>query len=344
MINLCLAVGVDSSMTDKKGVTAFDISCQAPDEKISTLFYKHVFDVEKSDADAALLQLLTPTSEPEDGPEFPGDALFGPMIGNNQPRVKVLMKSRVNLTTTNSNTETVIHLAAKHGHTQILSTLLKNSSRGVSVDVEAVSKDGLMPLHYAAQDRHGETVADLLNQGADAAAKDSNGGTARDSVVDNVHNGAQLALDVGSRNQTALHRAAAARSAGRLQQLLDGGDILEARNQSGLVPLHLAALGGHSESVELLLDRGADREATGSSNMTALISVNHRGHPNLGCPGNARDLIINNRSNCFYFADTLHFRCRCTSSFIASSTYTINGSISGCSPVHRLPVPIPSLL
>lgn len=270
MITLCLAVGIDSSKQDHDGLTAFDIFCQTPNEKILTAFYKHVFEIEKSDPDAALLQLLTLTSEPEDGPEFPGEALFGPVISNKQPLVEAMMRAGVNLSTKNSNGETALHLAAKHGHAVIVSTLLQNSSRGVYVDMEAVSKDGSTALHYAAQGGYAKAVTVLLNHGADTKVEDNNGHSASDHATKSGYDDTQRALHTGSADQTTLHRAAVEGRVGRVRQILAGGGELEARDNYGRRALHIAARGGHQETVDFLLALGADLEAKDKNDMTAL--------------------------------------------------------------------------
>lgn len=276
MVNLCLAVGVDCSTKYNEGLTAFDISCQQSDEKISTLFYKHLFVVEKSDPNAALLQLLTLTSEPEDGPEFPGEALFGPVTDAQQkPLVEALMKAGVNLTKKNSKGETALHLAAKHGHPEILSTLLKNPSRGVYVDMDAVSKDGLTALHYAAQDGHGSAIAILLKQGADSAVKDTNGQTPRDRAIKNGNHGALEALDTGS---AGLHRAAAEGRVQMVQLILNRGGNIQERDSDGQRALHLAAQEGHEETVKVLLHQGAYIHARDNAKQTVLHLAAKGGH------------------------------------------------------------------
>lgn len=277
LINLCLAVSsLDSGMRDKDNLTAFDISCRAEDETIPALFYKNIFELEKTNPDDALLRLLTVSSEPDEGLEFPGEALFGPILGNKLPLVEALMKSGVNLTATNNNQETALHLAAKHGHAEIVSTLLENSSRGSRVDAEAVGKDGLTALHYAAQQGHVQAVKVLLNLGADKEAKDSNGQTARDRATGN--DDIRAALDLESDDQTTLHRAAAEGRTERVQQLLDWGAVLEGTNRQGMTALHCAAGSGHTETVKLLLDRGAELEAGDISGQTVLHRAAGNGH------------------------------------------------------------------
>lgn len=119
------------------------------------------------------------------------------------------MKSGVSLTAINGNQETVLHTVAKLGHSEIVYPLLQNSSRGVKVDAEAVCHDGLTVLHYAAQEGHGDAVVVLLNAGADKAARDGKGRTARDHAVEEGPEDAKQALEQESQDQTTLQRAAA---------------------------------------------------------------------------------------------------------------------------------------
>lgn len=81
--------------------------------------------MEERNLGEALLRLLTVTSEPETGTEFPGEDLFGPVLGNRKPLVEALMKSGVNFIATNDNQETALHLASKNDHA--------NSSRANSL-------------------------------------------------------------------------------------------------------------------------------------------------------------------------------------------------------------------
>jgi ankyrin repeat protein len=53
---------------------------------------------------------------------------------------------------------------------------------------------------------------------------------------------------------------------------------MEARDERALTPLMLAALGGYSEVVELLLARGANAAATGRGGATARSLAEANGH------------------------------------------------------------------
>lgn len=69
----------------------------------------------------------------------------------------------------------------------------------------------------------------------------------------------------------ALTRAAETGNAAAVGVMLDIGFPIEARGESGATPLHAAAYAGSADVAELLLSRGADREATdGNWNSTPL--------------------------------------------------------------------------
>ena len=70
---------------------------------------------------------------------------------------------------------------------------------------------------------------------------------------------------------TPTHEAAEAGDTKRLEALLDKDpDLINAKNDSGIQPLHMAAWEGHDEAVTLLLDRGANIAARDSGDWTAL--------------------------------------------------------------------------
>lgn len=189
--------GLDSGLRDHDGFTAFDISCEFVDEdgpkhnvqneheEIPNLFYESMIEMDRTNPDGALLRLLTLTTEPDDGPAYPGEALFSPAVHHNLPLVNALMEYGVELTATNEDQETALHLAAKEGQTEIVDALSMNSSRGERFDVGVVAKDGLTALHYAADHGHPQTVQKLLIHGAVRTAQDLFGYTAFDRAVEN---------------------------------------------------------------------------------------------------------------------------------------------------------------
>ena len=73
----------------------------------------------------------------------------------------------------------------------------------------------------------------------------------------------------GMRNQP-LHAAAAGRQLATCRLLLDAGADVNATQAGGFTPLHSAAQNGQRDLVALLLDRGADVSARGDDGRSAL--------------------------------------------------------------------------
>lgn len=125
---------------------------------------------------------------------------------------------------------TPLHDAAKSAKVEMLEWMLAHGAKP-----DARDGDGRMPLHRA----NHVSAEVLLRHGADAHAIDRQG-------------------------NTALH-VAAERDGRMCRLLIKAGVPVNARNQSGLTPLHFAVLEGERKIVEALLELGADVNAkTGS--------------------------------------------------------------------------------
>jgi ankyrin repeat protein len=71
-------------------------------------------------------------------------------------------------------------------------------------------------------------------------------------------------------DNTCLHWAAYAGSVDIAEMCLDAGCELEAANEHGDRPLHIAARQGHYKCVALFLARGADSESRNNANNAAI--------------------------------------------------------------------------
>ncbi|KAA0170630.1 hypothetical protein FNF28_01392 [Cafeteria roenbergensis] len=79
---------------------------------------------------------------------------------------------------------------------------------------------------------------------------------------------------------SALWEAAKAGNTAEASRLLDAGAPVNRKNHAnnGVTALIVAAEHGHKDTVELLLDRGADLEATDDDGSTALVFAASGGH------------------------------------------------------------------
>lgn len=176
MVMLCLSVlECEIGLRDNDDLTAFDLSVRAVsgNETIPTMFYKSMFEIEEIDPQAALLRALTVTSEPAPTRSiFPGAAMFGPVHDSNLRLVKALIDRGIELSATNGDGDTALHVAAKVGNVETATMLLEAGS-----DVNARGNEGATPLHCAIHTADRRLVQVFLDGEADFDVKDDAGKT-----------------------------------------------------------------------------------------------------------------------------------------------------------------------
>ena len=134
--------------------------------------------------------------------------------------VKYLLKINADIKARADDGMTVLHYAAKAGHNDILKCLLDTGE----VDVDIQDDGGWTPIIWASEHKLISTVKFLLDQGAQATLKDKE-------------------------ENTSLHWAAYSGSVDICEQFLNGGCTLDAPNEHGDRPLHIAARQNHYECV-----------------------------------------------------------------------------------------------
>ena len=166
-----------------------------------------------------------------------------------------------------------LHLAVGTGNTQVIDRLVQ-----AGVDVYAQDKGGVTPLHLAVKYGRIRAATRLIEiAGERAHQRDKNGTTplhlaarhGRDIIVTKL-------LFLGDKEKATLSK--------RLQKLLESekgllwrAELVNAQNNFGLAPLHYAALGGHTEVIELLLEQGAKINITNDQGRTPLFMAARNG-------------------------------------------------------------------
>ena len=152
------------------------------------------------------------------------------------------------------NEETVLHIAARGGHTDIVREL--TMVKGLDVNIQ--DREGKTALHQAAYNiKHTDTVRELCKvKGLDVNLQ-------------------------GKRGETALHQAAYnRRHADTVRELckLEGLDV-NLQDKAGWTALHTAALIGHTDIVRVLCSvEGVDVNLQTEEGLTALHNAAKKGH------------------------------------------------------------------
>ncbi|KAM0689613.1 hypothetical protein Q7P36_010484 [Cladosporium allicinum] len=165
----------------------------------------------------------------------------------NEMAVRICIDHGFALTGAGTEQQTPLHLAAAEGHDALVKLLL-----GAGADCEAKDIHGRTALMWAAFRGYGVVVRSLLDHGAVVESRDHDEKTAWGLAVARGHKhvarilpeGLWLAASRGDEVDVRLH--------------LDSGVPVDAKNDTGMTALCCAALGGHSDVVQILIDRGAD--------------------------------------------------------------------------------------
>jgi len=152
---------------------------------------------------------------------------------------------------------TPLHVAAEQGHLAMASLLLEAKASHA-----AVTDAGLQPLHFAAENGHGPIVRLLLDRRAAASAQTSSGHTPLHVCA--ASQKASPAMLLSAARVLLTHAAGALAS-------IDAPTLL------GFTALHLAALKGHEEMVQLLLASGASADVPTATGHTALHVAAEKG-------------------------------------------------------------------
>ncbi|KAL8978982.1 MAG: hypothetical protein Q9205_005576, partial [Flavoplaca limonia] len=182
---------------------------------------------------------------------------------------------------------TPLHGAIGNNHCEVVTELVERGA-----DVAVRDKKGRCPLHLAALSGHMEIAACLLSHGADVDVEIDIGPDADyralDLALDEFHldvvhllldQNAEVDAMIGSKGQQAIHRAAEGGFVDTIQRLVQSGADVNAQNKHKHTPLFYAVFQGHYAAAEFLLHHGADPNARDEDGKTPLhaafeLSVN----------------------------------------------------------------------
>ncbi|XP_024521036.1 ankyrin repeat and protein kinase domain-containing protein 1-like [Selaginella moellendorffii] len=185
-----------------------------------------------------------------------------------------VLESGTNPDTWNTQGLTALHLAIQSRRPDMVQLLLEFGAR---VDSKTMNADGHTPLHCAAMVGHTVILEMLLARGADPERADSSGWR---PIHHAASSGSLEPLGVLSKicdvnapigdGRTALHLAAIGGNADSVQILAQSGADVSARTVDGKTALHLAATQGNNVAIaKLLIKCGADRGAVDWNGRTA---------------------------------------------------------------------------
>ncbi|XP_041760669.1 uncharacterized protein LOC121587701 [Anopheles merus] len=173
-------------------------------------------------------------------------AVMRAVVGSKSDIVKLLLDSGADATVKGPYGMTVLHLAAKQGQHDTVRTILecarqRLTARALMAFVNAVDNGRWTALAWAAENRHKQTVEQLISIGADV------------NVCDRLNN-------------TSLHWASLSGCSDTLYRLMTKDCNPNLQNSNGETPLHIACRQGHAEICVVLLAMGASLNVRNTSN------------------------------------------------------------------------------
>ncbi|WP_338669150.1 ankyrin repeat domain-containing protein [Pseudodesulfovibrio methanolicus] len=146
----------------------------------------------------------------------------------------------------------------------------------MGADLNIVDKDHLTPLLYAIGSGDFEATKALLKLGAESEIPGKSPNALHFALSRHCFKEARLLLDsgvnvnvLGPNRDTPLHQACLAAPRELIAHMLALGAMVNAREKTGLTPLHAAAFRGDPAIVKLLLDAGANPEIEDNNGRTA---------------------------------------------------------------------------
>ena len=211
--------------------------------------------------------------------------------------VKAMIKAGCPVDVVDSNGATVLHYAVLGGNAEGISVVLSTGC-----DINATDSNGETPLHWAAKNGNTETALELLRHGANKAKVAGPAGTplhqaafvGQVSIVKAMIKAGCPVGVVDSNCNSVLHAAAQGGNAEVISVVLSTGCTvyeMNATNNDGATPLHVAARNGKTEAALELIRHGANKAKVSGLAGTPLHQAAFCGHVSTvkrllmaGCP------------------------------------------------------------
>ncbi|XP_071099039.1 serine/threonine-protein phosphatase 6 regulatory ankyrin repeat subunit B-like [Haliotis cracherodii] len=230
LFNLLVSKGADLTLTDDDNDTVLHLACQGGNRSI--------------------VEYLLPSFDINSRGQYNGTPLMVAAECAKKDVVDLLVSKGADLTLTDDDNDTVLHLACEGGNRSIVEYLLP------SFDINCQGQYDRTSLMVAAESANKDVFNLLVSKGADLTLTDDD-------------------------NDTVLHLASQGGNRAIVEYLLSSLDI-NSRGQHGLTALMVAAESANKDVFDLLVSKGADLTLTDDDNDTVL---------HLACEGGNRSIV-----------------------------------------------------
>ena len=168
---------------------------------------------------------------------------------------ELLIEAGVNIDESNNGSQTPLHKAAFEGRDEIVNMLIQNGAKVNPVIQSTGSFNGMTPVDFAIRQNELKTVALFRIHGG------MTGEELKVFFKPVVENASQEPSETKASNNLMLNAVRNGNIKNVEKQLTAGADV-KAVLENGMTALHVAAIFGHIEIVELLIANGTDVNAT----------------------------------------------------------------------------------